>query len=164
MEDNSKTGRSLNPSAVRGLRRILLGLLSAVIIAFVLGFFVSVDGDNVFTSSTSGPFGMVLQLWMFIGISSICTGGIGLIVWIILFWVLGRLIEAILNIIAFGHPQLANESSGHTVSPFSNTDLAIMKYITDSRKAGDMTDAVIRSNLKGGGWSDEEIERAFKNS
>lgn len=103
----------------------------------------------------------------FIIISIICTGGIALTVWVPVFLGLGILFKFILKICfdktyANNKKDFINNELENIRS--SNEELAIIGYIVSSRGSGMMDDMIKLKLKENGGWSDEEIERAFVNS
>jgi len=134
-----------------------VGLLTLVVVVFFYGVFTSLDG-----------FGAVSGLLGFAAISIICTAGITLVIWLPALWLLGTVVMKIFGLF-FGRKsqQLPTNTSSQPIgngslTPSSNNELAIIGYIVSSRNSGVANDTVIRSNLKSGGWSDVDIDNAFK--
>lgn len=133
-----------------------VGLLSLIVIVFFYGVFTSFGG----VGAVSGLLGFAV-------ISIICTTGVTLVIWLPGLWLLGTVVVKIFRLITGRKSQQLPTSAGvQSVgsTPSSNNELAIIGYIVSSRNSGTMDDAVIRTNLKSGGWSDVDIDNAFKKS
>ena len=82
-------------------------------------------------------------------------------------WLLGTVVMKIFGLFSSKKSQQSpTNTDSHSVgngslTPSSNNELAIIGYIVSSRNSG-ANDAVIRSNLKSGGWSEVDIDNAFK--
>lgn len=137
------------------------------IINFFIGIptlIVIVFGYSLFT--TPDPIDAVSDFFQFFTISVICTAGISLIIWVPLLMLLGTTVVAISNLIT-GNKQtkLSTDIVSKTTMnpPSSNNELALIGYIVSSRNSK-MDDTTIRSNLKSGGWTNQDIDSAFKRS
>ena len=136
----------------------------------ILNFFVGALAlflGTIIYGLLNGDIGEALDsLSFFALISIVCTYGFGLVVWIPALYILGAIVTSMFSIL-FGLqvPTPSDVENTHNIAPTSSkNELAIIGYINDSRSSGTINDATIKSNLKTGGWSDVEIENAFKKS
>ncbi|MEI6587360.1 MAG: hypothetical protein WCO05_00240 [Candidatus Moraniibacteriota bacterium] len=115
------------------LQRFFFGLITALILLFILGGAEAIQA-------------LVTTI--------ICTLGITLIAYIPIAYLIGLGIEKIFYSIT------GRQSSIEMTSELNSADQAVVNYITDARNAG-MSNEIIRSNLKENGWATEAIDKAF---
>lgn len=92
--------------------------------------------------------------------SIICTGGITLIIYVPLAWVIGKLIFWLISFLPY---QLNNQQNKNIPfkSAVSNEDKAISNYIQQARSLG-LSDVIIKNKLlTEGGWLSVQIDKFF---
>lgn len=112
------------------------------------GFFIVFILLSIFAG---GP-GNALMILLF---SAICTGGIGILFWIVLSFIIGSATMAIIHLI-----QKKNLSNGSTLAWMSPDKAALINYIQTARNSG-LNDSTITDNLRNKGWNELMIQDAF---
>jgi len=108
---------------------------------------------------------IVMAIWPgglgFLLISIICSGGMTLVIWLPLAYVVGLIVTSLFNFAKGGHnPDKVVATNGqHHV--LNNDQLALLNYIKQA-KANNMSNEVIASQLKNNGWAEVDINNAFK--
>ncbi len=97
----------------------------------------------------SAPFGGIPFLLMTV----ICTLGATLLLWLPVFWLIGFVILSIFKI--FSSEDKPSEK------PLDKNQMVFIQYIQKERAAG-VSDQQIALALKNVGWTDSDIQAAFK--
>lgn len=127
---------------------------SIKIIKVILGFIVS----YLFLLLMLGGFNNVNILLMY---SVICTAGVGLVIWILLWYGVGSVVYWIISSV-FTEPEKPAEKGKANHDLLQAKDkLAIISYINSAR-SNHIKDEAIESMLKLNGWSDTAIKEGFK--
>lgn len=128
----------------RQLFRIAVGMAVSFLVTTIVMIFATAD--------------LTAALLIFpslLAASVICTLGLGLIIWVPLFWLVGFIVLAIADL--FGFPRTRVQAT----SPVQRDIRAITGYISQSRVQG-ASDTQITTRLREKGWTDDEINRAFQ--
>lgn len=128
----------------RQLLRIAVGLLVSFCVTTIVMAFATAD-----LTAAMLIFPSILAA------SVICTLGIGLIVWVPLFWLVGFVVLAIAELFGFSRSRV------QATLPVQRDIRAITGYIHQSRVQG-ASDTQIATRLREKGWTDDEISRAFQ--
>lgn len=134
-------------------KKIAGGILKTTAVLLV-GFIVTTVGLFIFIQMK--VFGLYIM-------SIVCTGGVGLALWIPLWLGVGK--GSIMVFARF----FSHNSSDATVLVSSGTpsvkpavsQLAVVNYITQARTAN-LSDQAIHSNLYGAGWTPDDINFGFE--
>jgi len=95
---------------------------------------------------------------MVLGLSIVCTAGVGLVFWIPLWWVVGW---ATLNFIgALGFP-VGGQSADRKTPVLMGPHRALTSYIRKCEARG-VSAEVMSAHMQSLGWGKKEIERAFQ--
>ena len=96
--------------------------------------------------------------WPFLLYSVICTFGISLVVWLPAFWLIGFICTSIYKL--FTSPEMTGNENKAT-SNFNKNQIVSTNYIQKERAAG-VSDQQISLAFKNVGWTDSDIQAAFK--
>ncbi|MFK7770044.1 MAG: hypothetical protein AB8B55_22740 [Mariniblastus sp.] len=106
--------------------------------------------------------GDFVQPLALIAFSIICTAGIGLVVWLPIFWLVGWIAISLFRLFSRNQNDNGSTESGSPSSAqLSVPDPALMRYMA-AAKANGMDDASVTKNLANAGWSFESIALAAK--
>ncbi len=125
-------------NAVKGIYKVFIGLIAMFIVLWIW------------------PGGLTFFL-----VSVICTGGITLVVWLPLAYLVGStLVRLYFNFRGVVEPdRIVGGEGAHQI--LNNDQLALVNFIKTSRVA-QVTDDIIRKQLKDNGWDEAMIDGAFK--
>ena len=115
-----------------------------------IGMLVSVPVTCVVAGSVQD--GLLLML-----MSIICTAGIGLVVWIPLWWFVGWIMLLVFQALTSGFP---GQDGGKQV-PYKSNDQVLSQYIRTAMENGMDMNGVM-SRLQRNGWTREEVESAYQ--
>lgn len=166
-----------------------IGVLTAFVVAFIWGGLSYYSGYHHYSFIAGGSAGAQSLAW-FMTVSVICTVGIALFIWIPGLSLVGLVVRKIFGFITGikvapsnpvaeiltkqqGFRPTEQVSTTEQVEPVSisiagrsyidsHSLAAVIGYISSAKATGVMNNEMIRTNLKGGGWSDEIIDNAFK--
>ena len=96
------------------------------------------------------PFGG----WGFLVISVICTFGVALLIWLPVFWVIGSIVISLFNL-------FFNSDGKKETKSLDQKQMVFIQYIQRERAAG-VSDQQISLAFKDVGWTDSDIQAAFK--
>lgn len=121
-----------------------------------------ITGFPVSTLLLSLFAGGIQQAFMILLVSIVCTAGIGLVVWIPLWWAVGWLAQTLFG--RFRGLGDEEDSPGRPAAtageePASSEDLSLMQFLKRAEARGISRDAIDRA-LTGAGWSEAEILQA----
>ena len=102
----------------------------------------------------SAPFGGLVFLMGTV----VCTAGITLLLWLPAFWLIGFIILSLYDIFASGNTVASQEEK---VNAPDKNQMVFIQYIQKERTAG-VNDQQIALALKDAGWTDSDIQAAFK--
>ncbi|MCH7685312.1 MAG: hypothetical protein IH899_01290 [Planctomycetes bacterium] len=110
--------------------------------------------------------GGVEDAWMVLVVSVICTAGIGLVVWIPVFWGVGAATLALIGIFVKKKPDGKDEAKGSPPDEAKGTRLdldqtAMTEYMKKAHARG-MSHDEISDRLHQQGWSFDVIKSAFR--
>lgn len=131
---------------------VVAPFIGAFVLHYVLMFMLGSSSDDI--------FGLYL-------LSIICTLGIGLVVWIPLWYVTGYAVIIVVNLLlgVFGYSLGSLISRRIRKTPhnqsLSRDQLALTNYIQKARQKG-LDDAQILSNLKQNGWNSQSVTAVFQ--
>ncbi|MFB2978521.1 hypothetical protein [Microseira sp. BLCC-F43] len=133
-----------------------LSLISLKVGSIVLFILMAAAGGSI-----EAAVGMLISL-------TICTLGIGLVIWLCFAWLVGIVIVGpiwgIMKVAGFvtqNRTSTEGETNGETrpQERLSTTELALVDYTIKAKERG-FSDTQIASRLQSQGWSNEEIELA----
>ena len=131
-------------------------LNSLAVGSIVLFIFMAVAGGSI-----QAAVGMLIAL-------TICTLGIGLVIWLCFAWLVGIVIVGpiwgimkVAGVVTENITSTEGETSGESrlQERLSTTELALVDYTIKAKERG-FSDTQIASRLQAQGWSNEEIELA----
>jgi len=95
----------------------------------------------------------------FLALTIICTAGISLLIYIPLSWLLGTIVITAYRIL---FKKYINKFDEGEEAKIDNNNKAIIDYILQARGVGFSDDKIKQTLILEGGWSKEEVEKAFK--
>jgi len=101
----------------------------------------------------SFPFGGVAFLF----VSVVCTAGVALIVWLPAFWLVGFVILSLFDLFT----AVSTSDERQEAKPLDKKQMVFIQYIQKERAAG-VSDQQISLAFKQVGWTDSDIQAAFK--
>lgn len=121
-----------------------------------------ITGFPVSTLVLSLLAGGIQQAFMILLVSIVCTAGIGLVVWIPLWWTVGWLTQTLFY--KFRGTDAAGDSAGRAAAaadeePASSEELSLVQFLKRAEARGVSREVIDRA-LLGAGWSEVEIFQA----
>jgi hypothetical protein len=106
--------------------------------------------------------GGIEEAFLILLVSIVCTAGIGLVVWIPLWWAVGWLVLTLFSKIRGpgGTPASSDRAATAAIAtPASSAELSLVQFLKQAEVRGVDRDKIDRA-LMNAGWSEEEILQA----